>query len=308
MEPENTLPNDIPTTRPASRLHFWILVLVVMALLFTNLFLIRAPKEFPVDQVFTIEDGDTLRRISYNLQDAGYVRSRVAFETFVIIFGGEKRLKTGDYVFADRLSVVNLAQKIARGNRELGTVKITIPEGFNNKQIADVAAIKLKNFDKDKFIDLAKNKEGYLFPDTYFFSTSDNEEDVIDLLSKNFDKKIAQLMPEIESSKHSLDDIIIMASILEEEASGKGDAHIISGILWKRIRIGMALQVDAAPVTYKERGLPEAPISNPGFATIDAALHPEESKYLYYLHDRNGDTYYAADFDQHRQNIKKYLR
>ena len=98
-----------------------------------------------------------------------------------------------------------------------------------------------------------------------------------------------------------------MASVIEKEAEGDIDRKIISGILWKRIALGMPLEVDSAPETYKIKSLPEVPICNPGLDSIKAAINPEVSPYLYYLHDKNGNIYYAKSFAEHQANIKKYL-
>jgi UPF0755 protein len=69
----------------------------------------------------------------------------------------------------------------------------------------------------------------------------------------------------------------------------------------------MALQVDSAPTTYGKAGLPSAPISNPGLETIDAALHPKDSNYLYYLTGKDGLMHYSSTYAEHQANIKKYL-
>ena len=82
----------------------------------------------------------------------------------------------------------------------------------------------------------------------------------------------------------------------------------ISGILWRRLDMGMALQVDASRVTYQERGLPASPISNPGLESIRSAIFPKTSPYLYYLHDKDGITHYAKSYSEHLLNIKKYLK
>jgi len=125
-------------------------------------------------------------------------------------------------------------------------------------------------------------------------------------------KKILLLKPAIALSKKSEKEIITMASLIEREGKGEirgqTDRVFISGILWKRLSMNMPLQVDAAPSTYKSRGLPEAPIANPGLESIKAALYPKSSPYLYYLHDKNGLIHYAKSFSEHRQNILKYLK
>ena len=103
-------------------------------------------------------------------------------------------------------------------------------------------------------------------------------------------------------------DIIIMASIIEEEAKGDADRAYISGILWKRLSINMALQVDAAKETYQNRGLPEKPIVSPGLKAIKAAIHPQNSSYLYYLHDKEGGVHFAKSFAEHINNKTKFLK
>ena len=169
-------------------------------------------------------------------------------------------------------------------------------------------SLKLANFNKDKFLLEAKDKEGYLFPDTYFFLNNANETDVIKSMSDNFEKKINPLLSEIISSGKTEKEIIIMASIIEREAKGEIDRDVISGILWKRISIGMPLQVDAAPETYKVKGLPKSPICNPGLEAIKASIHPQSSPYLYYLHDKDGNIHYARTFAEHKKNKLKYLK
>ena len=96
--------------------------------------------------------------------------------------------------------------------------------------------------------------------------------------------------------------------MIEGEPRGEEDRGFLSGILWKRFDIGMPLQADAAPETYKRRGLPESPISNPGIKAILVAIYPKTSPYLYYLHDREGNIHYAKNFEEHIKNKSRYLR
>ena len=131
---------------------------------------------------------------------------------------------------------------------------------------------------------------------------------MIGIMHMNFNKKLKSLDTDIHESAYTLRDSIIMASIIEKEAHGPDDAATISGILWKRLSIGMPLQVDIDRTTYAEKGLPLAPISNPGFIAIKAALHPAMSPYLYYLHDKNGTVHYAENYAIHKKNIAQYLK
>ena len=202
-----------------------------------------------------------------------------------------------------------LILRIERNNyyKSIVSISVTIPEGFNTNQIGDTFALKLKNFNKANFLLQVNELEGYLFPDTYSFLNNMNETNVIKSMRDNFEKKVTPLLPEIAAVGKTENDIVIMASILEKEAQGDTDRKIISGILWKRISIGMPLQVDAAMETYKTKGLPENPIGNPGLEAIQAAIHPQSSPYLYYLHDKDGNIHYAKNFAEHVKNKLKYL-
>lgn len=282
------------------------IVIIFLALFYILLF--SAPRDFPLGTVVEIEPGMNLRDVSSVFKKQHIIRSRVVFESFLMIFGAESRIVSADYLFENKLPVWKIAKRIARGEHRMAPVVITIPEGFDIGKIGDAFESKLLNFNKSKFLLEAKNKEGYLFPDTYFFLTKADEKSVLKIMNDNFKKKIAPFLSEIIYSGKNEKDIILMASIIEKESKGDADREIISGILWKRIEIGMPLQVDAAPETYKIKGLPESPIGNPGLEAITAALHPQSSIYLYYLHDKDGVVHYAKTFAEHKKNVLKYLK
>ena len=126
--------------------------------------------------------------------------------------------------------------------------------------------------------------------------------------NNNYERKILPLRSKIISIGKTENEIITMASLIEEESKGDIDRKLISGILWKRLSIGMPLQVDAEPSTYKTKGLPKYPISNPGIKSIEAAIYPEISNYLYYLHDKEGNIHFAKTFVEHKINKLKYLK
>jgi len=283
-----------------------------LLLFFIFLFLlVSPPADFPVGTIFKVPEGMSLRGVSLKLKEEHVIYSRLAFEAFVIIFDSKKRVIATDYYFENKLPVYEVAWRISKGEHHIAPIAVTIPEGFNTTQIADTFALKLLNFDKTKFLLLAKDLEGYLFPDTYFFLTTDDEGEVIKSMSENFNKKIKPILPDIlasgQATGRTKQEIIIMASIVEGEAKGDSDRALISGILWKRLVIGMSLQADAAPLTYKAKGLPKSPIGNPGLEAIEAAIHPKLSNYLYYLHDQDGNIHFAPTFSEHRANILKYL-
>lgn len=291
------------------RLPFFLVCLLIFLGL-AYFFFLSAPVDFTPGTVLQVEQGMSLRSISKKLKDENIIRSRSAFEAFVIMFGGEKQIRYSDYLFEVRMPVYKVALLISRGETFSAPIIVTIPEGFNTEEIANIYVKKLSKFNRENFLTIIKNenKEGYLFPDTYFFLRTDTEIDVIEYMTKNYDKKTASIRPEITLVGKTEKEIIIMASILEKEAKGDADRDLISGILWKRLELGMPLQVDAEPNTYKVKGLPENPIGNPGLEAINAAIYPKTSPYLYYIHDKDGTTHYAKNFAEHRKNIVKYLQ
>ena len=110
-------------------------------------------------------------------------------------------------------------------------------------------------------------------------------------------------------SLHDALPILILASLIEKEVPFHADRLMVSGILRKRLAIGMALQVDSAPETYQSQGLPREPITNPGLDAIFAAANPRSSPYLYYLSDpKTKKTIFAENFEQHKENKWLYLK
>ncbi|HEU0085446.1 MAG TPA: endolytic transglycosylase MltG [Candidatus Paceibacterota bacterium] len=271
-------------------------------------YVLSSPRSFPEDTTFNIEEGESLRGLSLLLKNENIIRSRLAFETFVIAYGGERRIREGYYLFENRIPVFEVARRMARGDRHLLPVRVTIPEGFTVKEMAEAFSSKLSMFNKEQFITLASEKEGYLFPDTYFLFPNDTDTEALKLMEKNYERKIKNIRGDIEKSGKTENEIIVMASIIEKEAKGSDDRNMISGILWNRISIDMPLQADAAPETYQRKGLPEKPIANPGLLAINAAINPTPTDYLFYLHDKTGMIHYAVTYTEHKKNIAKYLK
>ncbi len=299
--------------------------IVVFDLIF---FSIRIPNEFPVGGVFKITQGESLQSITVNLHSNHIIRSEFVFRSLVILFGGEKKVIAGDYLLGKKQGVLSLARRFVSGQFDISAKKITILEGWNVFEIADYLEKNILQFNKKEFIDLAKEKEGYLFPDTYFVSGSASPKEVLDMMENNFNKKIEGIT-DLASSTRSLKEILTIASILEEEAFPK-DRAVVSGILWNRLNIDMLLQIDStfkyingkntyeltladlkidSPYnTYVYNGLPPGPISNPGIDSILAALNPKKTKYLYFLSERNGTMHYGKTFEEHKRNKELYMK
>lgn len=298
---------NIDTIRPKNKiLNIWILSIFIIIIL-TIFYFLSAPFKNN-DVLIHISSGESLSSISSELINDQAIRSNFTLKVFIKLLGTKKGIIKGDYLIKKNSPVWIVAWQVSRGHHNVEPIKVTLKEGITKNNMAKILADKIPNFNTDLFLNDSRSKEGYLFPDTYFFYSLSSTDEIITDITANFQKRINSIDKDIKSENHSLSDIITMASILEKEASGKNDIAIISGILWKRIQLGMPLQVDAAPSTYKEIGLPKSPIGNPGLLAIKAALHPQESGYLFYLHDKDGNVHYAVDFNEHRSNILRYLK
>jgi UPF0755 protein len=179
--------------------------------------------------------------------------------------------------------------------------------------------------DKPSWISL----EGYLYPDTYYLPISAKPETVIKKALSNFDRKLTpEMRNEIEKQGKTVFEVVTMASILEKEVKSLEDKKIVAGILYKRMELDMPLQVDATTLyaqikdddskidtkyqspynTYAVKGLPLGPICNPSIESIEAAIHPEKSDYLFYLSKKSdGKTIFSKTFEEHKKAIRDHL-
>lgn len=306
-----------------------IVLIFVGSLLFV--FLVWAlvpPWGFPRNSVVVIPEGSGLSVIANELDKVGAVSSTLKFRLLAYLMGGEKRMKAGEYALNRPQGALLLAWRIRQGEHDIPSERVTVPEGFTVKKISALFGEKFPFFDNRVFEREAP--EGYLFPDTYFIPISATASTTIKLMRDNFVRKIFDLMPEVEKSKKDLEDVVIMASLIESETNTDEARPIVSGILWKRMAAGLPLQVDAALTyvtgrgsaaltqedlqlnspfnTYTNLGLPPTPISNPGLESLQAALRPTTTPYFYFLTGKDGKMYYARTFEEHVANKQKYLR
>jgi len=316
--------------RQNKKRNFFFLVFSSFVFVVLSFFsLTNSPKNFPTGRIINIEEGSSLTGISQSLMEKSVIKSALLLKFSSSFFAKDTSVIAGDYFFDKPLSVFEVAKKITRGDFGLTPVKVTIIEGTTIFEMTKIFEEKFPKFNSERFIELTEGQEGYLFPDTYSFLSNVREDQILKEMRDNFDKKISSMQEEIDASGKSLNEIVIMASIIEKEASREEDRKIISGILWNRIGIGMPLQVDATFLyingkntynltlndlkidspynTYKYKGLPVGPISNPSLSALKAAAVPEKSEYLFYLSDQKGNTHYAFDFDEHKKNKQLYM-
>lgn len=278
-----------------------------------------SPNNYLQDQVIRIEKGFSLFQVAQLLEENEIIKSAKTFVVLAKVTGNETEIKSGDYSFSDPSSVYDAMERLCAADFGIAPVKVLVLEGYTLDDISNLFD-NFENFDKQKFLKRTIGMEGYFFPDTYFFLPNADEEEVINTMRKNFDEKVGEV-------DHG---ILTMASIIEKEIANYGERRIVSGVLWKRIDVGMPLQVDAvfpyiigkksseltledlkvdSPYnTYLYKGLPPAPICNPSLDSIEAAKNPEDSPYWFYLSDKTGKTHFSKTFEEHKIYKAKYLK
>jgi len=279
-----------------------------------------------------IEAGEGFSAIAEKLEAGGIIKSSAAFKLFALMTGSAGMLKPGRYNFLASANGPQVLSSLVSGPRREASV--VIYEGWSVYEIDQILAEKMI-IENGSLIDeaLKRKLEGKLFPDTYQFFTSSEPEEIIDKMLANFDARAKKLFDGAEDAG----DALIVASLVEKEVPEDEDRRIVAGILKKRLRAGMPLQVDAticyvkkikaypaqgpcyplSPLdfkaasdynTYLHTGLPPQPISNPGLSAIQAVLEQEDSPYWYYLSDpATRRTIFSKTLEEHNVNRAKYL-
>ncbi|MBP6974439.1 MAG: endolytic transglycosylase MltG [Candidatus Pacebacteria bacterium] len=302
----------------------------ITTLLSFFLFVVRAPSGVQYPVKITVESGQGAQSIAQELFEHGIVRQSKFTQNLIVSKGGEKSIQAGTYIFKKPMYVFSVAEKIATGDFGYVPVKMTVPEGTNSKRLAVIIHSKFPHIATSTFETLARENEGYLFPETYFFAPEATELEILDRMKVIFNRKIEPIKPQIVTSGKTLSEILTIASILEGEVQTAEDRAMVADLLERRMQIGMPLQVDATLVyttgktsatltlkdlqtngpynTYTNKGLPPTPISNPGLDSILAVLNPIPNQYLFYLSDKDGITRFSKTYAEHLKLKAKYLR
>lgn len=310
--------------KPLTQKIFFTLSIFVLAWVIIT----SAPLTFKDGTIITIEKGDSVKVVAHKLKQEKLIQSEIFFTNVVILFKLDSKIVAGDYIFKKEHSVFDVIKRISYGDYGIEVKRITIIEGLTVTEMAKLLSEQFYNVSIQDFIEKGLPYEGYLFPDTYYFAENVKSEEIISKMRTTFDQKIAE-QKDILTSKKSIKDIVIMASIIEKEATADSMQEV-SNILWHRIEIDMPLQVDAGFVyergkhtfelstddlkqdspynTYIRYGLTPTPISNPGIAALKAAAFPEETKNLYFLTGDDGKMYYAKTLKEHETNKDKYFK
>jgi len=339
----------IKIERPGRFILFIIAVLVLLVLIITGLFkLVWGTTTIQKSGDFTIEEGITANQVWQKIVIEGYTARTTSWKYYAWRHDAANNIQSGKYLLNKGERIAGVIQRFMSGDTMPDELSITYPEGFTLQQIAartagknigteesfiDSASPK-KYIETYPFLDdlsVARNLEGYLFPDTYRVTAEDTPTEVIERLLANFARQVTpELREEAINNGRSLDQIVTMASIIEREVISDDDMATVSGVLWKRYDEETGLDADATvryalgkwkgPLTYQDlqidspyntrryRGLPPGPISNPGIRAIIAAIRPELSDYYYYLSTPEGQTIFSKTNDEHNANKAKYLK
>jgi UPF0755 protein len=283
----------------------------------------------------TIPAGSTASTVASRLAAAGIVESSYSVLLAAYLSGNASRLRPGVYELSAGESPQQILSIIVEGRSALNDV--VIPEGFTLRQTADrlqerrlvdateflhLASEDGKSFHcADGFTPPSNNLEGYLFPDTYQFTPGEPVRGVVQDMLDRFDTVVVSRHPDVRDWSKP----VIMASLIEREAEVEQDRPLIAAVLNNRLRIGMPLQVDAtieyalpehktrimysdlrtpSPYnTYLHRGLPPGPICDPGLPSIEAALHPADVNYLYYVQGSGRTHLFSRTLAEQDHNI-----
>ena len=296
------------------------------------------------NQMIEIVKGQGAGEVGEELERKGIISNNIYFNFYVLMNDVANEILPGSYYISSGMTIPEIVQLIVTERPK--DIKITFPEGWTIEQMAE--RLSEKGFPGDEFLELAesgesfeaeytflqnrtaKSLEGYLFPDTYFFLPEASAENIVKKMLDNFGSKVSfNLLNQISDQGKTLEEIVIMASIIEKEVNKEVDRKIVSGIFWSRIEIGQALQscatlayilgenkeqysledtrIDSLYNTYLHPGLPPGPINNPGLSAILAATNPQNSSYLYFLNDpKTGTTVFSDTLEGHNANKQKY--
>ncbi len=290
-----------------------------------------------------IEKGQTFKQVAATLETQGLVSDRLVFDLYGRFIGAGTNIKAGTYEIDPAWTPRELLEKLQSGGL-VPQVRVTIPEGYNRWQIADLLS-QAKLVDREKFLAVVERDdlEGRLFPETYWIKQGVGPEVVAKTLTDHFDGVFEEVLhgaPQEAAIRANPDErrrTLIIASLVEKEAQAAKDRPLIARVFYNRLEKGMKLETDPTcvygPKTYQEiphprfckdpdnaystymiPGLPPTAIANPGRAALDAALRPasppEAMGYLFFVakRDGTGEHFFSSTLEAHQAAVDRYLR
>ena len=296
--------------------------------------------------VVEIPQGSTTNTISDILYKNNLIKNKAMFKISVKLSNKAQQFKAGKYLFNQTYSNKQIINDLSLGKIYNDGIKITIPEGSTSREIVSILVDKKlgkqdsyealisnpKEFYNDfKFLeeDDITSLEGFLYPSTYYFDENSSEKEVLSTMLSQFNKVYTNKLRDRQKKLNmTTEQVLNLASIVEKEAILDKDRPIIASVFYNRLEIGMPLQSDATIqyifkerkkiVTYKDleidspynsyknKGLPPTPISNPGIESIKATLYPEKTDYLYFVAKMDGGNNYSKNYEDHLKYVKEY--
>lgn len=296
-----------------------------------------APGESNKTEIVVIDanQGDA---VALTLQEKGFIKSFIAFDVALGIKGKKNKVEPGGYYLSKNMSAWKIIDELSQGP---DLKEVAIQEGLRKEQIGEKLA-KVLGWSKKELgkwnttytTMKPEYTEGVYFPDTYLIPVKESGAAVAARMINNFNDKFAPYSDKFAKKNIKWTTALKIASLIEREAGGPSDMPLIAGIIWNRLENNQKLDIDATvqyakgktdgkwwPAitgedirnidstynTYKFSGLPPHPIANPGISAIDAVLNPEETDCFYYLHDKSRQIHCSVTYEEHLDNIQKYL-
>lgn len=313
-------------------------VITVVAYKILN-FIDTAPTAVHEERIIEIPRGASVLRIAQLLEQEGVLRDAKMFYYLVRYKGVSGQVKAGEFRFYTDLKPKEVLAVLIKGE-EVG-YKLTIPEGYRITEMVPVVST-LSFLDGQRFLELTQDPdviasfgiqstslEGFLFPSTYSLTRSQTEKDLVDAMVREFK---AYWTAEKEARAHELGmtqlEVVTLASIIEKESAHESERPLVSSVYHNRIKKGMKLQADPTIIyglkdydgnirradilrahpwnTYVITGLPPTPIASPGAGSLEAALYPADSDYLYFVArpDRTHD--FSRTYAEHERKVYQY--
>ncbi len=285
---------------------------------------------------FVVEEGETPTDVAVRLQEDQIVRSSKVFLQTYMQQTDEIVLQPGVYKVSAAMTPQQLVDAFRQSSADM---KVTLLEGWRVEQMAQKLE-SVMGIPQAEFLKLAK--EGYMFPDTYFFNDDTTVQGVVSVLQNTFDKRVTDdLLQKIKAQGLTEEQGVILASLVEREGRSDKVRQEVASIMLKRLKMGMKLDIDAtvryamdtaayktnpkmtnwwgaitqedysgvkSPYnTYLNTGLPPGPICNPSLASLKAVANADPTTpYVYYYHDSQGNSYYAKTLEEHVQNHQSH--
>jgi UPF0755 protein len=292
-------------------------------------------------QIVNIPPGTAFTHVSRLLHQKGLLGPEWFFQVLGRVQRVDRKIIPGEYELHAGMRPTELLAKLVKG--EVYQHSVTIPEGYNVVQIADILDQK-GLADKHDILRLSLDRtfiaslnikastlEGYLFPDTYRFARYNPPEFIVRTFVSRFHEIVTpELQAQAKSMGMTLQEVLTLASVIEKETGLATERSLVSGVFHNRLRRNIPLQSDPTVIyaleyfdgnirkadlsvnspynTYKVRGLPPGPIANPGLASIQAALYPTPSDFVYFVSRNDGSHKFSATLDEHNKAVDKYQR